>query len=204
MSGSSYARVKRKPKKSKEDEGYKAPPMFSEKGDDTAMAAINSVDQVARQLEQRFGLGKLERLAAPKLAVAFEQARQNFNDAIQGDDSSYLVQKANNLIEGWKALERSAIKDGHKPQSSKVWEFYAPEDVGGQKYAIVDEVSDAASVEGDTRIYTLDEVARVIIGWENTKLGLMAAATKQNFPDAQIKSVKYKKTNEVIDDEIPF
>ena len=97
MANSKYARIKRKPKISTADDRFAAPAMFSDNRHDTVCAAINSVDQKARQLEQHWGIGKLERLAAPKLAVAFEQARQNFQDACQGDDSNYLTQKANNL-----------------------------------------------------------------------------------------------------------
>ena len=202
MANSKYARIKRKPKISTADDRFSAPAMFSDNRYDTVCAAINSVDQKARQLEQHWGIGKLERLAAPKLAVAFEQARQNFQDACQGDDSNYLVQKANNLIEGWTALERSARKNGCSPNDPRVWEFYAPDDAGGQKYAIVDHASDTAAVNMDThRVYSLDEVARIITSWEKTHLGEMTAETKKHFPNAKINQIKF---DEEHNDTIPI
>lgn len=204
MPKSRYAKVKRNPKKSTAGESYTAPAMYGDNRSETVRAAINSVDQVARTLEQRWGIGKLERLAPPKLAVAVEQARQNFSAAAQGDDSNYLVQKANNLIEGWKALEKVALKNGHKPADAKVWYFVAPEDAGGKPYAIVDHASDTAAVDMDAveRVYSLDEICRIIKQFESTKLGTMTAAVKDHFPNAKITKTKHQKENP--NDPIPF
>tara|TARA_R110002124_G_scaffold46202_1_gene138839 strand:- start:266 stop:874 length:609 start_codon:yes stop_codon:yes gene_type:complete len=202
MASSRYAKVKRKPKHKTADDSWTAPAMFSDHRLDTCNSAINSVDQVARKLEQLWGIGRLERLASPKLAVQFEQARQNFNAAANGDDSNYLADKAANLITGWKALEQSAVKNGNKPDDPKVWHFIGPNDLGNKKYAIVDhssEVNDTIYKSADC-VYSLDEVARIIAEWENTHLGDMAAKVKELFPKSKITRIK---DGDFID-EIPF
>ena len=186
------------------DDSWTAPAMFSDDRFDTVNAAINSVDQVARKLEQMWGIGRLERLAPPSLAVKFEQARQNFNAAANGDDSNYLVQKANNLITGWKALEQSAVKDGNKPEDPKVWHFIGPDDLGNKKYAIVDHASDVNNhiLDGGHKVYSLDEVARILAEWEKTHLGDMAAKVKELFPKSKL--TKIRQTKGEMNDEIPF
>ena len=63
MNTSRYNRPKRKRQKTFPTEsGYKAPKMFSDERRHEVSAAVNSVDEVARNLEQKWGIGKLERL----------------------------------------------------------------------------------------------------------------------------------------------
>ncbi|MGB1189893.1 MAG: hypothetical protein ACPG4A_06675 [Pseudomonadales bacterium] len=164
------------------------------------------MDEIARQLEQRWGIGRLERLAPPELAVKFAQARQNFNDACDQDDHNYLVQKANNLVAGWKALEKSAERNGHDPADPRVWYFHAPSDaLGGKPYAIVEQSGDHTRVDPDTvmRVYSLDEICRIIAHWEASNN--LANATKDHFPGAEIKSIEVENNSkEFYNDEIPF
>ena len=54
-------------------------------------ASINSVDKVARDIEQRWGIGKLEKLCDPALATRFEQARQNLNYALRMENITEVV-----------------------------------------------------------------------------------------------------------------
>ena len=114
-----YNRIKRKRKIDDAEERFSVSAMWSDSRSEICRAAVNSVRCSARTRNE-MGIGKLEELVPPKLAVKFEQARQNFSEACQLDDSDYLVQKANNLITGWKKLETSAIEAGHKPGSAEV------------------------------------------------------------------------------------
>jgi hypothetical protein len=187
-----YSEPKKSRKKVVADDSWKAPAMFSDKRSDICYAAIKSVDKVARDLETRWGIGKLEELAPPKLAVAFEQARQNFSDAALGDDHNYLVQKADNLIQGWKAVEAYAIKNGNNP----------PPDAGGEKFAIVKHEADTAAVDRTEypKVYSLDEICRIIKAVETD----MIAKTKELFPDARITNIMPSTKKVILDDEIPF
>ena len=197
-----YSEPKKRRKKVVADDSWKAPAMFSDKRSDICYAAIRSVDKVARDLEMKWGIGKLEELAPPKLAVAFEQARQNFSDAALGDDHNYLVQKADNLIQGWKAVEAYAIKNGRTPADEEVWYAIAPPDAGGDKFAIVKHAADTAAVDRTDypRVYSLDEIARIIKAVETD----MIAKTKEIFPDAKITKITPTTGKVTLDDEIPF
>ena len=197
-----YSAPKKNRKKVVADDSWKAPLMWSDKRSDICNAAVASVDKVARDLEMRWGIGKLEELAPPKLAVAFEQARQNFNDAANGDDHKYLVQKADNLIQGWKAVEAYAIKNGRNPGDAEVWYAIAPPDAGGDKFAIIKHAADSASVDRTEypKVYTLDEIARIIKAFETD----MISKTKELFPDARITNIMPSTKKVILDDEIPF
>jgi len=199
---SRYNKVKRTRKKDDAEERWTAPAMWSDNRSEVCRAAVNSVDKVARDLENKWGIGKLQELAPPKLAVAFERARQNFSDAANGDDHNYLVQKANNLIEGWQALERKAIKNGFSPTDAEVWYAIAPEDQGEYKFAIVKHASDVAAVDRDAhpRVYTLDEIARIISHYETS----MLVKAKEVFPNAQITKIGDNTNKEPPNDPIPF
>ena len=199
---SRYNKVKKQRKNDDAEEQWFAPAMWSDKRSEICRAAVNSVDKVARDLEQRWGIGKLEELASPKLAVQFEQARQNFSEAANGDDHNYLVQKADNLITGWKALEAQAIKNGHSPDDAEVWYAIAPEDVGEYTFAIVKNGSDAAVVDREKypRVYSLDEVARIIHNFENS----MIRKAKEVFPNSTITKIGDSTNKEPPNDPIPF
>ena len=208
MAKGRYSGAKGRTKHKSDDENkWFAPNMWGDHRYPIVKAALDSVDEVARTLEQRWGIGRLQRIAPPDLAVKFAQATENFNEACNQDDHNYMVQKANNLIAGWKALERSAEKNGFSPADPKVWYLRAPDDaLDGKPFAIIENTGDYKRIEPDTvkRIYTLDEICRFIQFWEEKNS--MANTVKDTFPGSHITSIKPNKENkeEFFDDEIPF
>tara|TARA_B100001287_G_scaffold107686_3_gene90725 strand:- start:3221 stop:3838 length:618 start_codon:yes stop_codon:yes gene_type:complete len=194
-----YNRIKRRRKQDDAIERFTPSAMWSDSRAEICRAAVNSVDAVARELEMKWGIGKLEELAPPNLAVKFEQARQNFSEACHLDDSDYLVQKANNLITGWRKLETTAIEAGHKPGSAEVWYGIAPPDCGEYNFAIVKWGSDAAAIDRDKYpiVYTLDEVCRIIKSFQQP----LVEAAKKEFKDSKIINIK---TGGDLNDPIPF
>lgn len=203
-----YSRAKGRTKhKSDNEDVWFSPNMWGDHRYPIVKAALESVDEVARTLEQRWGIGRLQRIAPPDLAVKFAQATENFNEACNQDDHNYMVQKANNLIAGWKALERSAEKNGFSPADPKVLYLRAPDDaLDGKPFAIIEHSGDYKRIEPDTvtRIYTIDEICRFIQFWEEKNS--MANTVKDTFPGSQITSIKPNNENkeEPFDDEIPF
>lgn len=183
-------------------------------------AVVATLEDVAWSLVQRWGKGKLERLASPQLAVAFQQAKQNYEKAVQDDDVNYIAQKAKNLIQGWQALEKYAKKQGHKPEPSKVWYAIAPIELNAFTYAIVKDQSDMQFVDKESadRVYTLDEIAWILHKFE--KNNKAATEIKDLFSGSEIRGIgeydKYgneimkgekkdaKQKETLIDDEIPF
>ena len=206
-----YSRTKAKPKRDDKDTWF-SPPMWADHRYKIIQAAINSMDEVARRIEQRWGIGRVERLASPALAVKFAQAQQNFAEACNQDDHKYLVQKCENLIKGWEALERYAEKQGHKPSDPRIWYIRAPDDCDGKPYALIENSGDHKLVDPEsvTRTYTIDEICRFIKFWEEKND--LVNAVKDTFHGAHVTSIKpteeknngKDKDGTFFDDEIPF
>ena len=183
-------------------------------------AVVATLEDIAWSLVQRWGRGKLERLASPQLAVAFQQAKQNYEKAVQDEDINYIAQKAKNLIQGWQALEKYAKKQGHKPEPSKVWYAIAPIELNAFTYAIVRDSSDMQFVDKKSadRVYTLDEIAWILHKYETNNKAV--TEVKDLFAGSEIRGIgeydKYgneimkgakkdeKQKETLIDDEIPF
>jgi len=183
----------------------KAPEMWDERDNSKIMqAAIESMDQVAREMEQRWGYGTLERAASPDLAAKFEMARENLRLACEGDDPNVVIQKAENLAKGWRVLEKRAIEKGLKPIDERIWLHVADD---GRRYAFVNDIGIASQVteKFDCRVYSLDEVTRIIQNYEID--ATIVSAVKDTFPGAEITQIKKpekQKTGDFFDDEIPF
>lgn len=195
MRSGKWAGVKQQAKK-RGDDHEPVPDMYNDAGKaQTINAAVRSLDAVARDAEVRWGIGKLERLADPALAVRFEQARIRLDNALRGDDVSEVVARCSDMIKGWRVLEKKVLAAGHKPQVFGVW--YHRGDAG-QKYAFVQDAGDAKFVDSDAITYTLDDVVRLL----DTKHSFVNEV-KQHWPGAEIESVKPKK-REDFNDDLPF
>jgi hypothetical protein len=177
-----------------------SPEMWNERDNVAVMnAAINALDQVARELEQRWGYGTLQRHASPDLAAKFEMANENLRIACEGDDPSLVVQKAENLAKGWRVLEKRAKEKGLKPIDERIWLHIADD---GKRYGFVNDIGIAAQVteEHQCRVYSLDEIVRIIQRYEDE--ANIVAATKDAFAGAEITSIVKK--GEDLNDSIPF
>ena len=157
-------------------------------------ASLKSVDKVARDMEQRWGIGKLEQLADPALATRFEQARQNFNHALGQESISEVVAKAEDMIRGWRIIEKKVLEAGHKPECEKVWHMVNDE---GKKYAFVNDSSDHVYFDNDITVISMEEVIRII----EAHYKEVYVDIKSSFPGAEITKITKK---EELDDVLPF
>ena len=159
-------------------------------------ASLKSVDKVARDMEQRWGIGKLEQLANPALTTRFEQARQNLNHALGQESISEVVAKAEDMIRGWKIIEKKVLEAGHKPECEKVWHMVNDE---GKKYAFVNDSSDHVYFDKDTTVISMEEVLRII----EAHYKELYLDVKTHFPEAEITKITTKDKDK-LDDELPF
>ena len=159
-------------------------------------ASLNSVDKVARDMEQRWGIGKLEELADPALATRFEQARQNLNHALGQESISEVVAKAEDMIRGWKIIEKKVLEAGHKPECERVWHMVNDE---GKKYAFVNDSSDHVHFDKDITVISMEEVLRVFEAHYEEVYG----EVKKHFPGAEIMKITNKEKDN-LDDKLPF
>lgn len=130
---------------------------------DTIGSAIVGLDRDVRELERRWGVGRLVVLADDLLRERFLRQRRKLDEAIW---STALARDVLAHVEatrrGWHALERAAIAAGHQPRPPEVWEVRLPD---GTVAAIVHDRADASIVAADGRgvvVYTLDEIAKLL------------------------------------------
>jgi hypothetical protein len=161
-------------------------------------AIVSGVDQVAIEMEKKWGCGKLERFVSPKTAEGFELARMSFDNALRSGVIDDIRQKGDNLIKGWRYLDNEATQLGREPAAPTVWHITGHD---GARYAIchdADAVDLVDPVEGVT-VMTLLELLRFYESDPNTRDWVRHV--KGEFEGATVTSVK---RTEVADDELPF
>ena len=154
--------------------------------------ALKPLDEVALQMEAKWGIEVLPSLVSPELAQRFELARQQLDEAIRDNNAELAAQKASALIRGWKALDAEATANGHKADPDNVW--YVEQD--DFAIAIVKSRVDEKAVAEGHRIFHIDEVVRLIAATYKEVYD-----TKKIFPGAKVETVK--KSGDM-NDEIPF
>ena len=160
--------------------------------------ALKPLDKVAAELEAKWGVEHLQSLVSPDLAMRFERARQQLDDAIETDDPELTAQKAAALIRGWRALDKAATDAGHTTEPDRVW--YCEQD--GFAIAIVQHHAEAQHIAEGHRVFTVDEITR-LIGARYSEV----YHAKTLFPSAEVTDAKNVKEIDLDgggDAEIPF
>ena len=120
--------------------------------------ALKPLDKVAAEMEAKWGVEHLQSLVSPDLAMRFERARQQLDDAVAADDPELTAQKANALMRGWQKLDAEATAAGHPVEPDKVW--HCEQD--GFAIAVVQNHADGKYAAEGHRVFTIDEVTRLI------------------------------------------
>ena len=120
--------------------------------------ALKPLDKVAAELEAKWGVEQLPSLVSPDLAMKFERARQQLDEAVAADDPVLTAQKAAALIRGWRKLDAEATAAGHPIEPDKVWHC----EQGDFAIAIVQDHSHGKYAAEGHRVFTIDEVTRLI------------------------------------------
>lgn len=170
-------------------------------------AAKTELDLVASAMESKWGADRLRLLVGVELREKFDRQRYLVNQALWHGDLEDVRRETSRMVVAWKALDRAASQAGAEPLVSDVWEV-ALED--GTVAAIVRDNAAAASVHTAgraLRIFTLDEVARLIQAFPEI------IKAKAAFPGASVEKVRrdvsdslnaIPDTELALDDEIPF
>jgi len=164
--------------------------------------ALKPLDALASEIEARWGVGRLQELVSPATAAKFQAAKHKLDLAIADKGVNDVIQRAEILMRGWKALEAEALSMGFSAAPADIWIASAPAEYGkpAVQYAIAKNNGDASLSQADIPLYTLEEVARIIRAF-NDGLLVHVNAVKTAFPAAEITNVKRR---EVVEDEIPF
>ena len=166
--------------------------------DHVIRAVLDGVDRTAAEMERKWGVSRLRLLVSDLLRTKFDAQRDRLDAAIESDRVQYIQAQAEAMKRAWLALDAAATDAGHPTLSPEVWECVLPST--GEIVSIVRTDAEAHHVCRDCRVFTVDEIARLIDGLPEAVL-----AAKQVFPGATVTDVRPRKP---IDwkkgDEIPF
>jgi hypothetical protein len=158
--------------------------------------ALKPLDRVARDLETKWGCGRLPRLVTPELASRFGSAVDRLNAAIYENDAEAVAHRAGVLIRGWEALDKAATDSGAPVMPEAVWSVKQR----GQVFTIVRDQADVDKVarasDDPGRVVTVAELLTV---WDDFQARRFVAEVKEVFPGATV-----KRAGEALNDEIPF
>lgn len=159
-------------------------------------------DEAVSKLELKWGVDRLPWLAGGELREKFEAQMDKLNKAI--DSRSDIEHQVEVTKRGLVALEKAAIANGADPLSGEYFEAAMPD---GRVMAVVKTNYDVAKVKRENRelvVYSVDELAMIVSKFEKDKAPLVNDI-KEMFPGAVVETVKSRtKTEELLNDEIPF
>lgn len=146
---------------------------------------IESVDRKAKDIETRWGIGRLPNLVPLEWSQRFHAQQAKFTAAVNAWDLDGSTKHGAALERAYARLEELAVEAGHVPKPPEQWEFTTPDGV----VVFVQDRTQAAQVELHGRkaqVWTIDEIAEVI-----RKHPILAAA-KEAFPGATVESIRPK------------
>jgi hypothetical protein len=162
---------------------------------------IHHVDQRGRELDQRWGIGRLPMLVPIEWAERFHAQHKLFNAAVWEFDLPLVRQHGEAMLRAYDMLDRLACEVEGEPLPVDQWEFETPDGL----VVLVRDIRDTGRVVlggRQAQIWSLDEIANVI------RAHPVLAAAKSAFPGAVVESVRPSRTmlEELNDEllEVPF
>ena len=159
--------------------------------------ALKPLDRLSREMELKWGAGRLPALEEPELASLFGKARDKLNEAIQCNDPDMIVRRVQVMIRGWEKLDAVASAAELETLPARTLGYTH----NGRAYVVVLEPQDYdiarhAAGEGATVVALAEllEAYKIVAG----RIG----GVLQAFPGAQIREVRTPRIS--LDDDIPF
>ena len=157
---------------------------------------IDGLDELALEMERKWGVGRLRLLVADDLRARFDEQKDRLDAAIASDRVQYIRAQAEGMKRAWAALDQAATEYGHETLSHVVWECVLPS--SGEVVSIVRTETEAHHVARECRVFTLEEIARLLNGLP----GVLEA--KRAFPGSTVTRVGPPEFDWEKGDEIPF
>ena len=160
-------------------------------------AIFDGLDQVAIDMERKWGVGRLRLLVSDFLRAKFDAQKDKLDAAIDTNLEQYVRAQAEGMKRAWAALDRAATEAGARPLSPEVWECVLP--TSSEVVSIVRTEAEAHHVARESRVFSLDEIARLIEALGDTVLEI-----KRVFPGATVSRIGKPEIDWEKGDDIPF
>jgi hypothetical protein len=154
-------------------------------------AALDRLDETARALERKWGVGRLRLLVDDILRAKFDRQAALLDGVLWGPprttgDPQIILAQIDAMQRGWLALDGTAVAAGHQPKPPEFLECLSP---GGKLFVIVPDNADASLLDEHVRgraaaVYTAEEVGRLLEAWPQI------ATVKQVFDGARVTEIR--------------
>ena len=162
---------------------------------DETRAVISAHDLVAREMELRWGVERLERLVAPDMGQKFLAQKERFNEAIHKNDEPGIRKHGEAMVRAWKALDKIATEQGSQViDPTLFWEMRHPRVPNVMVRVVRTQEEMPKDAPGDVAYVALDELIDFV---PPTVIEI-----KKTFPGARV--VDMKPSEKLPDDPIPF
>jgi len=172
---------------------YKQPP--GQHDYDAIQSVIDGVEEVARQCENRWGVGRLELLVSNDLREKFRRQLVRFNEAIEEHDVARVRITGAAMQRAWAALDQAATEAGAQLLAPEYWEALLPD---GRVIAFCRDNVDAFAVFREGRlmdIWSTNEILQLIKSFPEIVLA------KDTFPGATVTSARSKQLLDTLETE---
>jgi hypothetical protein len=146
-------------------------------------AILDGLDETARQMERKWGVGRLRLLVDDALRAKFDAQKAKLDAAIATDQEIYVRAQAEGMRRAWQALDRTATATGAEPLSPKVWECVLPS--SGEVVSIVRTEAEAHHVAREGEVWTLSEVGVLI-----ERMGDEVREVRRMFPCSAVVDIR--------------
>lgn len=163
---------------------------------DSIDTIVKAVDQRGREMDRKWGTGRLPMLVTPEWHDRFKRAKFQFSTAVwerQVDDARKYGEA---MLRGYAKLDELATEAGVSSAPPEQWEMATDSGV----IIVVRDLADVGRVDTGGRaasVWSLEEVANVIAAHP------VIVAAKRHFPGAEVESVRpARKLRQELNDDL--
>lgn len=150
---------------------------------DAITAIIAAVDRKGREMDEKWGTGRLPALVGVEWADRFSSQRRKFSEALWRWDYPEARKHGEAMERAYAKLDELATAAGAEQGAPEQWEFETPEGL----VILVRDRARQGQVDTQGRraqVWSLDEIASVLRNYP------MLAAAKDAFPGAEVVSIR--------------
>ncbi len=144
--------------------------------------AVSPMDEMARDMDRKWGIDRLPALVPPEMARNFGIAMARVNAAMEAKDADAVTAAAANAMRGLTALDSAATAAGAKTADGAAWEY----DLDGFHFVVLEDDRQwqaAKDSRPDVAHFTPREVALALKFWCSAA---PIEKIKHHFPAARI------------------
>jgi hypothetical protein len=146
-------------------------------------AILDGLDETARQMEQKWGVGRLRLLVSDFLRRKFDAQKAKLDAAIASGQEVYIRAQAEGMRRAWQVLDRAASEAGAQPLAPEVLECVLP--TCGEVVSIVRTEAEAHHVARAGEVWTLAEVGVLI-----ERMGDQVRKVRRMFPGSAVVDIR--------------